>query len=101
MPKMEFDLTEEQIEKVKILEENGISVGEAIDVLFEIKNKAIEQMDEIDENMDVITQIATSRDADKKIELMEKAYADSEKTPEMKIQDVKHKVKWGRDFFRF
>ena len=46
MPKMEFDLTAEQIEKVKILEENGISVGEAIDVLFEIKNKAIEQMDE-------------------------------------------------------
>lgn len=66
MPKMEFDLTAEQIEKVKILEENGISVGEAIDVLFEIKNKAIEQMDEIDENMDVLTQIATSRDADKK-----------------------------------
>lgn len=101
MTKMEFDLTDEQIEKVKELEENGISVGEAIDLLFEVKDEAIKQMDKIDENMDIATQIATSRDADKKIELMEKAYAESEKTPEMRIQDVKHKVKWGRDFFRF
>lgn len=101
MTKMEFDLTDEQIEKVKKLEENGISVGEAIDLLFEIKDEANKQMDKIDENMDIATQIATSRDPDKKIELMEKAYAESEKTPEMRIQDVKHKVKWGRDFFKF
>ena len=66
MTKMEFDLTDEQIEKVKKLEENGISVGEAIDLLFEVKDEAIKQMDKIDENMDIATQIATSRDADKK-----------------------------------
>lgn len=101
MTKMEFDLTDEQIEKVKRLEENGISVGEAIDLLFEIKDEANQQMDKIDENMDIATQIATSRDPNKKIELMEKAYAESEKTPEMRIQDVKHKVSWGRDFFKF
>ena len=100
MTKMEFDLTDEQIEKVKKLEENGISIGEAVDLLFEIKSEAMHQMDEVDENIDLVTQL-TSRDADNKIELMEKTYGDSEKTPEMKIQEVKHKVKWGRDFFKF
>ena len=101
MTKMEFDLTEEQIEKVKKLEENGISLGKAIDLLFEIKEEAMNQMDEVDENLEIIDQIATSRDADEKIEMMEKAYGNSEKTHEMKIQDVKRKVSWGRDFFKF
>ena len=101
MTKMEFDLTEEQIEKVKKLEKNGINVGEAIDLLFEIKNEAITQMDNVEENIEIISQIASSRDADEKIDMMEKAYGNSEKTHEMKLQEAKHKVKWGRDFFKF
>ena len=101
MAKMEFDLTEGQIEKVNELEEHGISLGEAIDLLFEIKDEALHQMDEVDENIDLVTTIAESMDANKKIEFMEKAYGDSEKTPELKIQEVKHKVSWGRDFFKF
>ena len=36
--KMDIELTDEQFEKVKILEENNISVGEAIDILFEMKD---------------------------------------------------------------
>ena len=63
---MEFDLTDGQIEKVKILEENGISLGEAIDLLFEIKEEAFIQMDRVDENIDFVTQITASRNADKK-----------------------------------
>ncbi len=101
MTKMEFDLTDEQIEKVKILEENGIGLGEAIDLLFEIKEEALNQMDAVDENIALVTQITESRNSDKKIELIEKAYGDSQKTPEMKVKDVKQKVKWGRDFFKF
>lgn len=66
MTKMEFDLTDGQIEKVKILEENGISLGEAIDLLFEIKEEAFIQMDRVDENIDFVTQITASRNADKK-----------------------------------
>jgi hypothetical protein len=100
MAKMEFDLTEEQMEKVKTLEENGIGIGEAIDLLFEIKEEAFNQMDKVDENIDIVTKI-TSIDADKKIEIMEKTYGDTEKTPEMKIKEVKQKVSWGRDFFKF
>ena len=101
MTKIEFDLTDKQVEKVKILEENGISVGEAIDLLFKIKDEAIQQMDSVDESIDIITQITSSIDADKKIEIMEKTYNNSDKTPEMKIQETKHKVKWGRDLFKF
>ncbi|WP_292784566.1 hypothetical protein [Methanobrevibacter sp.] len=43
-------------------------------------------MDKIDENIDLVAKITASMDSDKKIELMEKTYGDSEKTPEMKIQ---------------
>ena len=39
MSKMEIDLTPEQEEKVKILKENGVTIGEAIDTLFELKEK--------------------------------------------------------------
>lgn len=101
MTKMEFDLTEGQIEKVKRLEENGINVGEAIDLLFEIKEEALHQMDEVDKNIDLITKIAESRNSDTKLEVLKKSYGDSEKTPEMKVQEVKQKVSWGRDFFKF
>ena len=101
MAKMEFDLTEGQIEKVKHLEENGIGLGQAIDLLFEIKEEAFHQMDNVDENIDFVTRISESRNADNKRELMEKTYGNSEKTADMKIQEVKHKVKWGRDFFKF
>lgn len=101
MTKMEFDLTDGQIEKLNELGEHGISVGEAIELIFEIRDEALHQMDEVDENIGIITKITTSRDADKKIELIEKAYENSEKTPEMKVKEVKEKVKWGRDFFKF
>ena len=33
--KMEIELTDEQAEKVEILKENGIEVGEAIEILFD------------------------------------------------------------------
>jgi uncharacterized protein YoaH (UPF0181 family) len=101
MTKIEFDLTDGQIEKVKKLEEHGISLGEAIDLLFEIRDEAFQQMDEVDENIDIVTQITSSINSEKKMELMEKSYGDSEKTPEMKVNEVKQKVKWGRDFFKF
>ena len=79
MTKMEFDFTDEQIEKVEKLESNGISVGEAIDLLFEIKEEAFDQMDRVDENIDFVSKITDSEDANKKMELLEKTYGDSEK----------------------
>ena len=98
---MEFDLTDEQIENVKRLEKRGIGVGEAIDLLFEIKDEAMQQMDKVDENIGIISDYVSSRDSDEKAESLEKNFGDSDETYEMKIQEAKHKVSWGRDFFKF
>ena len=46
--KMDIELTDEQFEKVKILEENNISVGEAIDILFEMKDNIDNHIPRID-----------------------------------------------------
>ena len=37
--------------------------------LFEIKDEALHQMDDVDENIDIVSQITASRNADKKMEL--------------------------------
>ena len=47
MSKMEIDLTPEQEEKVKILKENGVTIGEAIDTLFELKEKTLPEIESI------------------------------------------------------
>ena len=79
MTKVEFDFTEEQVKKIKKLEENGIDLGEAVDLLFEIKDIANDQMDKVDENINLVTQITQARTDEKKIEILEKSYSDSKK----------------------
>ena len=102
MTKIEIELTDEQIEKVKQLESNGVSVGEAIDQLFEIRNEMIAQMDEVEKSINFIDELKhTAIDADKKIEMIEKRYEETGTSPEMKIQEIKHKISLGRDFFKF
>ncbi len=102
MAKMEFELNDEQIEKVKILEENGISVGEAIDFLFEAKEVALSQMDDVNKNLDVLDKIKdNSLDAEKRMEFLEENYGLSDETYDRKVQDIKHNIKWGKDFFKF
>lgn len=39
MVKKEIELTERQLEKVEILESKDISVGDAIDFIFDLKNE--------------------------------------------------------------
>lgn len=102
MTKIEIELTDEQIDKVKQLESNGISVGEAIDQLFEIRNEMTAQIDEVEKSLSFIEELKnTATDADKKIEMIEKRYEETGTSPEMKIQEIKHKISWGRDFFKF
>lgn len=38
MPKMEVEFTDAQLEKVEILKTKDVSVGQAIDLLFELQN---------------------------------------------------------------
>ena len=44
MAKMEIELTEDQLEKVEILKSKDISVGEAIDLLFEVQHEIEDQL---------------------------------------------------------
>ena len=85
MVKMEIDLTEEQLEKVKQLEAHDIGIGEAIDLLFEAKKETLSLIEDVDD-------IA---------EILDENYGDAEKTYEMKVQDVKHKISWTKDIFKF
>lgn len=92
MNKMEIELTDEQLEKVNKLESHDISVGEAIDMLFEVRDRAstiIEEIDEIEGNK---TEINT--------EEKDSGQEDSGKSYDEAIQDRKHHVSWAKDFFK-
>ena len=95
MSKMEIELTDEQMEKVKQLEAQNITVGQAIDMLFELKEKALPDIEKLEKSglLEV--------DVDAKAENLDENYGDSEKTYEMEVQDLKHKIKWSKEFFKF
>ena len=95
MSKMEIELTDEQMEKVKQLEAQNITVGQAIDMLFELKEKALPEIEKLEKSglLEV--------DVYAKAENLDENYGDSEKTYEMEVQDLKHKIKWSKEFFKF
>ena len=95
MSKMEIELTDEQMEKVKQLEAQNITVGQAIDMLFELKEKALPEIEKLEKSglLEV--------DVDAKAENLDENYGDSEKTYEMEVQDLKHKIKRSKEFFKF
>lgn len=103
MAKMEIELTDEQVEKVKELEAHDISVGDAIDKLFEMKEKALPEISEIDDaEIGLFEKVKENAfDVDNKAEILDENYGETEKTYEMKIQDVKHKISWAKDFFNY
>ena len=99
MPKIEFDLTEEQLEKVKVLKDNGIGVGDAIDQLFEIKDVALKHLDNVEKSVIFVEQLKnSSMDSSEKVEVVKERYANEGKDPDDAIREVKEKVNWGRDF---
>lgn len=102
MSKMEIDLTPEQIEKVELLESNGISVGEAIDMLFEVKEGTLSLVDDVDDALSLFDKVkSTTLDVENKQKVLEDNYGDIDKSYEMKVQDVKHKISWAKDVFKF
>ena len=100
---MEIELTDNQMEKVKELDAHGISVGDAIDKLFEMKEKALPEIDDIDEEqLGLFEKVKeTALDVDNKAEILDENYGEADKTYEMKIQEIKHKVRWAKDFFKY
>ncbi|WP_459537971.1 hypothetical protein [Methanobrevibacter sp.] len=121
--KMDIELTDEQFEKVKILEENNISVGEAIDILFEMKDNITKQselyldsriaraeeekaeleakINRIEEDLSLFEKLkGTALDVNEKQKLVEKAYI-QEESYDKTLQNAKHNVKWSTKFFKF
>ena len=121
--KMDIELTDEQAEKVKILEENNISVGEAIDILFEMKDNITKhsglyldsriaraeeekaeleaKINRIEEDLSLFEKLkGTALDVNEKQKLVEKAYI-QEESYDQTLQNAKHNVKWSTKFFKF
>ena len=108
--RMEIEFTDEQAKKVDILKENGIGVGDAIDMLFDLKetfadtklNQAHdrkaeleEELAKIDEEISMFTKMKDgSLDPTQKLKIIEKEYGTIEKTYDESVQDAKHKFKW-------
>ena len=94
--------TDEQIEKINQLQANDISVGDAIDMLFEMKDKALPEIESMDNEITILEKVKENAlDVESKADNLEENYGDADKSYEMKVQDVKHKISWAKDFFKF
>ena len=103
MAKIEIDLTEEQLEKVKELEEHNLNVGDAIDMLFEVKDKALFDIETFDEDkISFFAKVKGSRfDVDKKAQALDENYSEQEKDYTMQVKEIKGKISWAKDIFNF
>ena len=102
MIKMEIELTDEQFDKVKHLESQNVSVGEAIDMLFEAKEKTFSELEAIDKEINMIGKVKDSTlDIDSKAENLEENYGDAEKTFDQEVLEYKPRLSWADDVFKF
>ena len=102
MNKMEIELTDDQLEKVKHLESKNISVGEAIDMLFEAKEKTFSELESLDEEISLLEKVKDSTlDIDAKAENLEDNYGDVEKTYDQHVLEYKQRLSWAKDVFKF
>ena len=102
MNKIEIELTDDQLEKVKHLESKNISVGEAIDMLFEAKEKTFSELESLDEEISLLEKVKDSTlDVDAKAENLEDNYGDVEKTYDQHVLDYKQRLSWAKDVFKF
>ena len=122
--KMEIDVTDGQADKIQTLRDNDISVGEAIDILFEMK-ESIEaesdmllesrikeasekkaelekEIEDLDKQMSVLDKLKdASLDVGQKQKIVEKEYGKLDKTFDEVIMDAKHKFRWSSNLFKF
>ena len=115
--KMEIDLTEAQAEKVQLLKENGIEVGEAIEMFFDMRDAVSESTNKIldlriqranEEKAELEEKLAKVEndisffdkikdgaiDSTQKQKIVEKEYGVISKTYDESVQNEKRKVKW-------
>ena len=115
------ELNDEQFKKYEVMKENGMEIGDAIDLIFDLrdefeinydelleerlailndKKQALEdEMAKVDQELGVIDKLKdTALDFEAKNEILEKEYATIDETYEMKVQAHKRGVKWGKFF---
>ena len=99
MTKIEIEVTDEQLEKIEILKDNGISVGQAINLLFKVQNEIKTQVEENHPDDDILEKIENSDfDVNIKAEIIEKTEPKPE-TYDVAIEETRRKVKWS-EFFK-
>ena len=87
---------------LKHLESQNVSVGEAIDMLFEAKEKTFSELEAIDKEINMIGKVKDSTlDIDSKAENLEENYGDAEKTFDQEVLEYKHRLSWADDVFKF
>ncbi len=119
-----IELTDDQLKKVEILQSNGIGIGDAIDMLFKVKedvaiqgNKFFdtkiaqateektaleEEIKKIDEEIAIFNKLKdTSLDFEQKQEILEKEYGNIDDSYEVQVQNAKRNISWAKDFFKF
>ena len=115
------ELTDEQFEKYELMKENGMEIGDAIDLIFNLrdelklnndelleerlaqlnnkKQSLEEEMAKVDQVLGVIDKLKdTALDFEAKNEILEKEYAAIDETYEMKVQELKRGLKWSKLF---
>ena len=120
---MEIDLTDAQAEKVQLLKDNGIEVGEAIEMFFDMKDAVSQSSNEIlemriqqaneekaqleeklakiDDDISFFNKVKDNAlDSTQKQKIVEKEYGFVTKTYDETVQDAKRKMKWS-NFFKF
>ena len=118
------ELTDEQFEKYEIMKNNDMSVGDAIDLIFKLrddlhvqndvlleervaeltarKESLADEMAKLDDELSVLDKLKDSAlDVDQKAEILEKEYAPVDGAYDRKVQDYKRTISWAKDFFKF
>ena len=115
------ELNDEQFKKYELMKENGMEIGDAIDLIFNLrdelklnndelleerlaqlnnkKQSLEEEMAKVDQELGVIDKLKdTALDFEAKNEILEKEYATIDETYEMKVQELKRGLKWSKLF---
>lgn len=102
MPKIEIELTEDQMKKVEILESRDVSVGEAIDLLFGLQDEILTNVEEQHPDENIFKKLQdTGFDLKIKQDLLKKEYKEPEtESYDTSVLNAKHKIKWS-NYFKF
>lgn len=91
-----IELTDEQMERVALLEESGLSVGDAVDMLFQIKKDIELHTNQIENGLHAFENPQNQNQE----EALENEHAPSQDYGNA-IKSVKKSIDWTRDYLKF